>query len=294
MTAKPGATMARLLRWAGYFIAAVGVLVLVAIAAVWIISSQKLHATVSPHPETIATPTPPQLADAMRQARILGCFNCHGEGLAGHKMFDEPNVGTIWAPNLTQVAAKATDQQLARAIRQGVGTDGRSLFIMPSESFQNLSDQELGAIIALIRSLPRQGTETPQNAYGPLGRIGVATGKFKSAPALVSEYSTREPIRMGADLEPGRHHAILYCAACHNADLSGKEVGPGDVSPDLSIVGAYDPEAFKKLIRTGVPASGKTLPMMGPEAKSDLSHMNDAEIEELYAYLHARAEKVSR
>jgi hypothetical protein len=34
--------------------------------------------------------------------------------------------------------------------------------------------------------------------------------------------------------------------------------------------------------------------MMGPEAKSDLSHMNDAEIEELYAYLHARAEKVSR
>ena len=138
--------MSRLLRWASYGIATIAVLVLIAILAVWIISFQKLHSTVEPKPETLATPTPAQLADAERQGRVLGCFSCHGDGLRGNKMFDEPNVGTIWAPNLTQVAAKATDQQLARAIRQGVGVDGHSLFIMQSEVYQNLSDHEVAAI----------------------------------------------------------------------------------------------------------------------------------------------------
>jgi len=286
--------MSRLLRWASYGIATIAVLVLIAILAVWIISFQKLHSTVEPKPETLATPTPAQLADAERQGRVLGCFSCHGDGLRGNKMFDEPNVGTIWAPNLTQVAAKATDQQLARAIRQGVGVDGHSLFIMQSEVYQNLSDHEVAAIIAMVRSLPRQRGETPHNVYGPLGRLGIAMGKFRSAPALVAEYSTREPIRLGEQFEAGRRLAVLNCSGCHNADLTGKEIGPSEVSPDLAIVGAYDAAAFKKLLRTGVPASGQKLGMMGSTAKSDLSHMNDAEIDQLHAYLQARAEKVAR
>jgi hypothetical protein len=32
---------------------------------------------------------------------------------------DEPGIAKIYAPNLTQVAAKASDQQLAQAIRTG-------------------------------------------------------------------------------------------------------------------------------------------------------------------------------
>jgi hypothetical protein len=39
-------------------------------------------------------------------------------------------------------------------IRQGIGVDGRSLFIMPSEVFQHLSDQEVAALIAMIRRFP--------------------------------------------------------------------------------------------------------------------------------------------
>lgn len=284
--------MPRTLRWAGYGLASILGVLLLAIAAIWLLSSRAIHATVAPRPESLAAPTPIQLADAQRQGQILGCFSCHGDGLRGNKMFDEPNVGTIWAPNLTQVAARATDQQLAQGIRQGVGADGRSLFIMQSEVFQHLTDQEVAALIAMVRSQPRGGQDTPTNVYGPLGRLGIVLGKFKSAPAIVVEYSTREPIRLGAQYEAGRRLAVLNCSGCHNADLSGKEVKPGATSPDLAIAGAYDLATFTKLLRTGRPADGRVLKMMGPIARSDLSHMTDAEIELLHAYLQARAQKV--
>jgi cytochrome c553 len=282
------------LRWAVYGLGGLIVLLLVAAAAVWLISSQKLNARASARPEHLTQPTPVQLADAERLGRVLGCFSCHGAGLRGNKMFDEPNVGTIWAPDLTLVAAHASDEQLARAIRQGIGTDGRSLFIMPSEIFQHLSDQEVAALIAMVRAQPRGGSETPGNSYGPIGRLGVVMGKFKTAPALVADYSTTEPGRVGQQFEPGRRLAVLYCSSCHNADLSGKEVKPGESSPDLTIAGAYDVPAFKTLLRTGKPASGKNLPLMGPTARSDLSHMTDEEIEQLHAYLVARAQALAR
>ena len=286
--------MAKLFRWTGYALASLLGLFLVAAAALWLISSAKLNARVNPRPEHLAQPTAAQLGDVERDARTLGCFSCHGEGLRGNKMFDEPMLATVWAPDLTRVAAHATDEQLARAIRQGIGVDGRSLFVMPSEAFQHLSDQEVAALIAMIRKLPQAGTASPHNSYGPLGRLGVVLGKFKTAPQLVSEYAGREPVSEGVQFEAGRQLVITKCSACHNADLTGKEIGPGDVSPDLIIVGAYDLPSFEKLLHSGIPASGQKLPMMGPTARSDLSHMTDAEIESVYAYLQARAQYLSR
>ena len=286
--------MARLLRWARYALASIFGLIVIAAIGIWLISSAKLSASAEARPEHLAGPTPSQMADIGRQARTLGCFGCHGNGLRGNKMFDEPMVGTIWAPNLTSVAAHASDEQLARAIRQGIGVDGRALFVMPSEMFQHLSDQEVAALIGMIRKLPRGGTTTPRNSYGPLGRVGVVLGKFKTAPQLVAEYAVQEPIPVGPHAAVGRQLVITRCSACHAADLSGKEVKPGEVSPDLTIVGAYDLPAFKKLLRSGVAAGGQKLPLMGSIARSDLSHMPDPEIEAMYEYLQARAQRISR
>ena len=209
-------------------------------------------------------------------------------------MFDEPMLATVWAPNLTAVASHASDEELARAIRQGISDEGTPLMIMPSEAYQHLSDQEVAALIMMIRKLPRGGSVTPQKSLGPVGRLGLVMGKFKTAPELVAEYGERGPIPAGPQYESGRRLAMVNCSGCHNADLTGKEVKPGSTSPDLSIVGAYDPAAFKTLLRTGKPAGGQTLEMMGPTARTDLSHMTDAEIGQLYAYLQARAQKISR
>lgn len=286
--------MRKFLRWAGYAIAVLVVLALVAAGAVWIIGGQKLAAHGNGHREHLAKPTPQQLADAQRQLRVLRCLDCHGEGLRGDKFFDEPNVATIYAPNLTQVAVNATDEQLARAIRQGIGTDGRSLVIMPSATFGRLDDSEVAALIAGIRALPKVGQPTRKRQVGFLGRLGFVTGKFHTTPEQIAQYAEKVPVDLGPQYAVGRHMAASNCAECHGGDLGGGEVEPGLNAPDLMIAGAYDLPAFTKLMRTGVPAGGRKLRLMDEVARSSLSHLTDAEIGRLYAYLQARAQRLSR
>ena len=136
--------MAKLFRWLGYGVAAILGLLLIAAAAIWLISWQKLSAAPAPRPEHLAQPTPGQIANAPRMARTLGCFSCHGEGLRGDKMFDKPMIGTVWAPNLTWIASHATDEQLARAIKCRFEPHGFVFFaaflhcgkaIFPADSF---------------------------------------------------------------------------------------------------------------------------------------------------------------
>ena len=146
--------MAGALRWSGYFFGFLVVLVIVAVAWVWIGSSMAMGRTHEGVPEKLVQPTAAQLADGPRQLKILGCVSCHGEGLRGDLLFSEPNVADVYAPNLTLIAAKASDQQLAHAIRQGIGADGRPLFAMPSAQYARLSDAEVAALIAAIRALP--------------------------------------------------------------------------------------------------------------------------------------------
>jgi cytochrome c553 len=285
--------MRKLLRWLGLAFGGLAVLLLIGAGSVWYASERALARHHQAAPERLAVPTPQQLADGPRQLRTLGCLGCHGEGLRGDRMFSEPGVATIWAPNLTLVAAHATDQQLAQAIRQGISHDGRALWIMPSGLFSRLSDSETATVIAAIRSLPRGGEATPPIAVGPLARFGIVTGDFESAPQTIADFQRRIPLRVGPEHEPGRRIAAIVCADCHAPDLSGGGPGPSANSPDLAIAAAYDLEQFRTLMRSGRPPSGRDLGLMGAAAREDLSHFTDSEIAQLHGYLQARAARLS-
>lgn len=285
--------MATALRWFGYLVGALLLIAMIAAAYVWIASTQTLHARLEGRPERLAQPTAAQLADGQRQLKILGCVSCHGEGLRGKTMFDEPKVAKVHAPNVTLVAADATDQQLARAIRQGIGADGRALFVMPSAQYSRLEDGEVAALIAAIRALSKGGKQTRPIEIGPVGRLGIATGKFRSQPELVEEYAIKWPIDMGAEHRQGWKLVATNCSECHGPALQGQEL-PMGVAPDLTIAGAYDLPAFKRLIRTGIAPGNRKLGLMGDVARNDFSHMTDEEIARVHAYLVARAEKLSR
>lgn len=285
--------MGKVLRWAGYAVGLLLVLILIAAAAVWLLSAQKLGASGTHKPIRLAAATPAQLADGPRQLHVLGCLTCHGDGLRGDLFLDQPKLAKIYAPNLTAVAAKASDEQLARAITQGVGTDGRALVIMPSMTYARLEDGEVAALIAAIRALPKVGEATPPRRVGPLGRIGLVTGKFHTQPEEVAEYARMLPIDLGAQHARGRHLVASNCAECHGPDLSGGEP-EGIKAPDLTIAGAYDLPAFTTLMRTGVPPGGRKLKLMGSVASKDLSHLTDAEIKQIHDYLAARAQRLSR
>ena len=284
--------MRKALRWLGYGVAGILGLLLIGMAWIWFASAREIGRAYAATPERLARPTAAQLADAPRQAHVLGCVGCHGEGLRGNRMFEEPGVATVWAPNLTEIAARASDEQLAQAIRQGVGVDGRPLWIMPSASLSRLSDSELGALIRYVRSLPRGGAATPAVSVGLLGRVGIATGKFRSAPALLEEYRVRTPYDLGPEHAAGRRITELNCAECHGPDLGGGEVGDEGVTPSLNVAGAYSLDQFRALMRTGRPPGGRHLGLMGEVARGRFAYLRNEEILALYQYLRARAERV--
>ena len=281
--------MARALRWLGYLVALLLLVVLLAAAWIWGASERALGAKLEGVPEKLEQPSPAQLADGNRQLQVLGCYSCHGAGLRGKLMFSEPNVADIYAPNLTLIASRASDQQLARAIRQGIGVDGRPLFVMPSAQYSRLNNGELTALIAAIRANPVGGNQTPAIKLGPMARIGLATGKFRSQPQEVERYRTNMPADLGPSFAAGRKLAMVNCAECHGPSFTGSEAKPGLLAPDLIVAGAYDLPEFTRLMRTGVASGNRQLGLMGSVARNDFRHFTDAEIEALHAYLKERA-----
>lgn len=287
--------MKKIMRWAARVLAALVVLLVAAAAVIYFMSNRAMAKRYAAVPETLAVPTAAQLADAERLTHTQGCVNCHGEGLAGKEAIPVPAaVGQFWAPNLPLLARTVSDQQLATAIRQGIGHDGRSLFIMPSEQYSRLNNGQVAALIAYIRSLPVQGAQTPPLSWGPLGRIALAKGDVQPQPANVEAYRVNWPYQLGPEHAAGRTYTAQGCSGCHGADLAGKTMDNGIVTPDLAIVGSYELDQFKTLMRTGKAAGGRDLGLMSEAARKELSHMTDAEMEAAYAYLKARAEKVTK
>jgi mono/diheme cytochrome c family protein len=280
----------KVMRFLGYALGALVALVAVAALVVYFVSQRAL-AGASPQASHLATPSAAELADGERQLHVLGCANCHGPKLQGEIFIDEPKLAKVYAPNLTLIAAKASDAQLDQAIRQGIGHDGRALVIMPSEGYQFLTDAETAALIAAIRATPKGGQEQPARSIGPVGRIGLLAGKFQTTPDLVKQYRASPIPDFGAQFARGRHLVATNCAECHGPDLKGKEVKPGEQSADLAIAGAYDLNQFKALLRKGV-APGKKLGLMGAVARSDFKNLNDDEIAAIHDYLVERAKRM--
>jgi len=158
------------------------------------------------------------------------------------------------------------------------------MMVMPSEEFVVLNDEDLGRIIAFVKSLPAVDGPGPSVSLGPLGRIGVASGKFKTVAEIIAE-TIPPPEATGQDAAYGRYLARTTCVSCHGTDLNGAS-NPDFTSPSLRIVAAYSPESFSALMREGVALGGRKLPTMSPWAQQHLSLFTGAEIAALYGYLH--------
>lgn len=280
------------LRWAGIGLAGLIALLIVAAIVIFAWSEVILRRDYSAAPETLPGLGPAEKAGAPRLARVLGCLSCHGEGLKGKVMFDAPGVAKVFAPNITEVAAKSSDQQLAAGIRQGIGHDGRGLFIMPSPQYSRLTDRETAALVAWIRTLPRAEGQTRGLRAGPIGRLGLVIGSFRPGPEGVAEYRSQVPIAVGPGHETARHLAATACSECHGPSLMGGSAGPGQKAPDLRVAAGYDTAQFRALLRTGRPPTGRDLGLMTTVSKQDFSHLTDSEIDSLHAYLVARAERL--
>jgi mono/diheme cytochrome c family protein len=239
---------------------------------------------------------------------IVGCGNCHtqqgpegpvGPELGGGLVIEEPGVFHVVTPNITPDPETGignwTDEQLAKAIREGVRPDGTILGPpMPFEQYRGLSDSDLAAIIAYVRSVPPAANEVARSEYFvPLPPSwGPPVGSVPDVPR-------DDPVAYGAYLAG----PIGHCVECHtpmvgpmfdyeHQFLRGgfKFHGPWGISVSRNItshpedgLGAWTDEEIKTAITTGVSRDGtKLAPPMGFYYYKNIS---EADLDALVAYL---------
>jgi mono/diheme cytochrome c family protein len=282
--------MRKLLRWIGIGVGGLVGLCVVAYALVYALSERTLRRAYDVPAIALTIPTDQDsIREGRRLATLRGCFHgCHGNEAEGRVMFDQPAIARIVAPNLTAAVRRYSDAQIAIIVRNGVRADGRSLIVMPAEAFAGMTDADLGRIIAFLKSLPPVPGPDPNVFVGPLGRIGLVAGKFKTVAQLVAD-TVPPPAATNQEAESGRYLARTICAQCHGTDLRGA-ANPEFTSPDLRVVASYSSEAFRRLLRTGAAVDERDVGEMSVWARNNLSHLTEPEIAALYTYLHAMPE----
>jgi cytochrome c553 len=103
-------------------------------------------------------PTAPTAEYGRYLANVSGCHGCHGFGLSGGRVAGPPDLPQ--ASNLTPTGLGTwTEADFVRAMREGRRPDGTLLDeFMPWRNFQTLTDMELGALWAYLRSVPPRAT----------------------------------------------------------------------------------------------------------------------------------------
>lgn len=228
---------------------------------------------------------------------LLQCFVCHSERdwdapgappRAGRKgagfVMSEREGRRIVAPNITpdvETGAGAwTDDMLARAIREGIGHDGRALYWgMWYRSFAGLADEDLASVVVYLRTLPAVRNPLPKTLLPPQEAEANAMNP-KPITAPVSGPPAGDSLALGRYLV-----GVADCTGCHtgweaprNPGLlgggnhlsrrGGRDVFSTNITRHESGAG-YPKETFIAVIRSG--KGGSLHPVMPWTAFSGLT-----------------------
>jgi mono/diheme cytochrome c family protein len=244
---------------------------------------------------------------------LAGCRECHSQHdwtthgapvipgtEGGGQWINMPDLpGHVVAPNLTPDletgAGTWTDDQLARAIREGIGHDGRALFpMMPYRPFRQMSEEDLASIVVYLRSLPAVHAQRSKTEI-----IFPVKYLIRSVPepvtTLVASPDPADRVNYGKYLV-----TIGGCGDCHTPQERGQpiaglaygggwlmrgpwgEVTTANITPDPSGINYYDEQLFLEVIRTGYVKARKLNSIMPFGAYKNLT---DDDLKAIFAYL---------
>lgn len=216
-----------------------------------------------------------------------------------------PDGNVLVAPNITSDpdygAGNWKDVDFVRALRQGIGHDGRTLFpMMPYQYFRNISDEDLASIIVYERSLAPVHIERPKTVLTDDIRK-----TFQPLPPVdhVAEPDRSDRVAYGKYLVNAGH-----CDACHtptdekgaplpNMYLAGGvpldgawgpdpkkiiHVASLNLTPDPSGISYFDEKMFIQVIRTGK-VQARPLANIMPWAY--FRNLTDDDLGAIFAYL---------
>ena len=253
---------------------------------------------------------------------LLQCTMCHSkmdythlpalpvpESKGGGRIFGQgrlPKGTLIVAPNISSDpeygAGAWMDGDFVRALRQGIGHDGRILFqLMPYEYFRNLSDEDLASVIVYERSLAPVHIQQPKTVLPEI----IANAIHPLPPIEhVPEPDKSDQINYGKYLV-----TVAHCKACHTPhdedgelisglEFSGGQVFTGPFGPDGRTVQVaslnltsdpsgipyFDERRFIEVIRSGR-VSARPLASVMPWAY--FRNLTDVDLKAIFAYLRS-------
>ncbi|MCE0506638.1 cytochrome c [Roseivivax sp. GX 12232] len=235
---------------------------------------------------------------------LMGCGNCHtplgpqgfeADLALGGRLVEKNEMFTAVAPNITPGGrvAEWSDAELAVAIREGRRPDGSIIGPpMPFAVYRGISDDDLAAVVAYLRSVPAV-------SHDP----GVSDYKIPLPPAYgppVEAVMAPEP---GVSVDYGGYLvALAHCMECHSPmtpqgpDLAeglgrGGFVfhGPWGTSVAANItnhadgLAGYSDAELKMMITEGRRADGGQ--MLPPMPYSFLAKASEADLDAMVMYL---------
>ena len=249
--------------------------------------------------------TPERLARGRYLVQVaLDCETCHspkdwtqhgapiqpGMELAGQTLQLPGFPGTLVTPNLTPDpktgSGNWTDDQIARAIREGIKHDDTTLFpIMPYDQYRRLSDEDVASIVVFLRSLPPVRNPLPSSHINfPVNYL------VRSAPEPVTQ-----PVSGPNSADPlarGKYIASMGCG-CHSSTdkpfaggehLQGPwgDVTSANITPDPTGIGYYSEATFITALRTGYVGARKLNSIM---PFGEFKNLTDDDLKAIFAYL---------
>jgi hypothetical protein len=207
-----------------------------------------------------------------------------------------PNI----SPDLEYGAGTWKDADFVRALRQGIGHDGRTLYsLMPYFYFRSLSDEDLASVIVYERSVAPVHIKRP--------RTYLTEEIKKTIQPLPPEAHVAEPDRSDR-LQYGKYLVTAgHCDACHTPTdekgdplqgmyLAGgqplvgsweggtkiKTVNALNLTPDASGISYFDETMFIEVIRNG---GFKTRPLSNIMPWAFFRNLTDEDLKAIFAYL---------
>ena len=284
--------MPRWLRWTGRLLAGLVLLIVLAAVVVYAVTTLAIRRQYQLPDSTVRAATDSaSLVWGQHLLEAIGkCQECHDGDLGGKVMVDAAAFGRLVATNITPGPGGIgdySDADLERAIRHGVGPDGRPLVFMPSEAFAPMTDEDLAALMGYLRSVPPVERGHPEPRVGPVARVLYLLGNLPLLPVeLIDHENPRPDPEPGVTVEYGRYLATLGgCRSCHGLTLAG-DANPD--APDITVgrLGDWSEADFFRALREGRRPDGSVLdPEKMPWVRSGL--MTDDEIRAVWTYLRS-------
>jgi mono/diheme cytochrome c family protein len=278
----------------------------IAAGAAGLLSERKLNRVVDvPIASVNLASFSPNLERGEYLFQTRGCSECHGARGEGKVVIDDPSSGLyVSSPNITRggggAAANYSDTDWVALLRHGLKPGRTPIFVMPSEDYAQMADEDVAALVAYIRSMPPSAERKGEMRIPLLVKALYVAGIAQDASEKI-DHTKVPPTRVPEDMHAQGEYISKTCVGCHGQGFSGGPI-PGappswpaaanlTSSPDSPMTTRYASlEQFRQMMRTGKRADGTSIGVMPFES---LRAMSDAELDALFGFLKTLQPKAS-